>query len=100
VNNLENFCAFAMRTHGIRRSGSAAIDLCHVAAGRLDGFWELKLNPWDCAAGYLMIREAGGEITNFRGKTGSIYEREVVASNGLIHREMLAVLEKASESRI
>jgi myo-inositol-1(or 4)-monophosphatase len=101
LNNLENFCAFAMRTHGIRRSGSAAIDLCHVAAGHLDGFWELKLNPWDCAAGYLMIREAGGVITNFRGQDGSIYEREVIASNGLIHREMLAVLEKANhEARI
>jgi myo-inositol-1(or 4)-monophosphatase len=101
LNNLSNFCAFAVRTHGIRRSGSAAIDLCHVAAGRLDGFWELKLNPWDCAAGYLMVREAGGIVTNFRGQTGSIYEREVIASNGRIHREMIDVLEKANlESQI
>jgi myo-inositol-1(or 4)-monophosphatase len=98
LNNLSNFCAFAVRTHGIRRSGSAAVDLCHVAAGNLDGFWELKLNPWDCAAGYLMIREAGGVITNFHGQAGSIYEREVIASNGLIHQEMIAVLEKVSES--
>jgi myo-inositol-1(or 4)-monophosphatase len=96
VNNLNNFCAFAMRTQGIRRSGSAAIDLCHVAAGRLDGYWELKLSPWDCAAGYLMVREAGGAVTNFRGRPGSIYEREVIASNGLIHPEMIAVLEKAN----
>jgi myo-inositol-1(or 4)-monophosphatase len=96
LNNLTNFCAFAMRTQGIRRSGSAAIDLCHVAAGRLDGFWELKLNPWDVAAGYLMIREAGGVVTNFRGQAGSIYEREVIASNGLIHQEMIAVLETAN----
>jgi len=92
LNNLDNFCAFALRSHGVRRSGSAALDLCHVAAGRLDGFWELKLNPWDCAAGYLMVLEAGGCVTNFRGHPGSIYEREVIASNGLIHGEMIAIL--------
>ena len=92
-NNLDNFCAFAVHAQGIRRSGSAAIDLCHVAAGLLDGFWELKLNPWDCAAGYLIVREAGGTVTNFSGQPGSIYDREVIASNGLIHREMIAVLE-------
>jgi myo-inositol-1(or 4)-monophosphatase len=97
-NNLENFCAFALRSHGVRRSGSAALDLCHVAAGRLDGFWELKLNPWDCAAGYLIVREAGGTVTNFRGLSGSIYDGEVIASNGIIHNEMLAVLAKTNES--
>jgi len=91
-NNLANFCAFALRCHGIRRSGSAALDLCNVAAGRLDGFWESKLNPWDCAAGYLLVREAGGRVTNYRGDHGSIYEREVVASNGRIHEEILSVL--------
>jgi myo-inositol-1(or 4)-monophosphatase len=92
VNNLQNYCAFALRSHGVRRSGSAAVDLCHVAAGRLDGFWELKLNPWDCAAGYLMVREAGGTVTNFHGDPGSIYGREVIASNGLIHDEMINIL--------
>jgi myo-inositol-1(or 4)-monophosphatase len=91
-NNLDNFCAFALRSHGVRRSGSAALDLCNVAAGRLDGFWELKLNPWDCAAGYLMVREAGGTVTNYRGQPGSIYDGEVIASNGLIHSEMINVL--------
>jgi myo-inositol-1(or 4)-monophosphatase len=91
--NLDNFCAFAVRTQGLRRSGSAALDFCSVAAGRLDGFWELKLNPWDCAAGYLIVREAGGKVTNFRGQPGSIYDRQVVASNSLIHEEMLKVLE-------
>jgi myo-inositol-1(or 4)-monophosphatase len=91
-NNLDNFCAFARNSHGVRRSGSAALDLCNVAAGRLDGFWELKLNPWDCAAGYLMVREAGGTVTNFRGRDGSIYEGEVVASNGRIHQEMIDLL--------
>ncbi len=92
VNNLDHFCAFALHSHGVRRSGSAALDLCHVAAGRLDGFWELKLNPWDCAAGYLIVREAGGRVTNFRGYPGSIYEREVIASNGLIHEEMINII--------
>ncbi len=96
-NNLDNFCAFALRSQGVRRSGSAALDLCHVASGRLDGFWELKLNPWDCAAGYLIIRESGGTVTNFRGLPGSIYDGEVIASNGLIHDEMLAVLATTNE---
>ncbi len=93
-NNLDNFCAFAVRTQGIRRAGSAAVDLCYVAAGRFDGFWELKLNPWDCAAGSLIVKEAGGVVTNFSGRPASIYEREIVASNGLIHQGMLDVLEK------
>lgn len=97
-NNLENFCAFALRSQGVRRSGSAALDLCNVAAGRLDGFWELKLNPWDCAAGYLMVREAGGRVTNFSGRPGSIYEGEVIASNGLIHEQMLAVLKTTAKT--
>jgi myo-inositol-1(or 4)-monophosphatase len=95
--NLAAFCAFAVRCHGVRRSGSAALDLCHVAAGRLDGFWERKLNPWDCAAGYLAVREAGGKVTNYSGRHGSIYDREVVASNGLIHEEMKVVLEAIVE---
>jgi myo-inositol-1(or 4)-monophosphatase len=91
--NLAAFCAFAVRCHGVRRSGSAALDLCYIAAGRLDGYWERKLNSWDCAAGYLAVREAGGSVTNYSGQHGSIYEREVIASNGLIHEEMKAVLE-------
>ncbi len=90
--NLNHFYVFALRTQGIRRSGSAALDFCHVASGRLDGFWELKLNPWDCAAGYLIVREAGGTVTNFCGRPGSIYDREVIASNGLIHEEMESLL--------
>jgi myo-inositol-1(or 4)-monophosphatase len=94
-NNLNNFCAFAVRTQGIRRGGSAAIDLCYVAAGRFDGFWEIKLNPWDCAAGALIVKEAGGRVTNFSGRPASIYEREIVASNGMIHGEMLDVLDRA-----
>jgi myo-inositol-1(or 4)-monophosphatase len=96
LNNLDNFRAFALRAQGIRRGGSAAIDLCYVAAGRFDGFWEYKLNPWDCSAGYLMIREAGGRVTNMQGEFGSIYERECIASNGLIHEEMMAVLRETA----
>lgn len=95
--NLDNFCAFALKTQGLRRSGSAALDFCSVAAGRLDGFWELKLNAWDCAAGYLIVREAGGTVTNFGGGFGTIYDREVVASNGLIHEQMLVVLENTKK---
>lgn len=90
--NLAAFCAFAVRSHGVRRSGSAAIDLCNVAAGRLDGFWERKLNPWDCAAGYLAVREAGGMVTKYDGQPGSIYDGEVIATNGRIHAEMQSVL--------
>lgn len=97
-DNLNNFCAFAVRTQGIRRAGSAAIDLCYVAAGRFDGFWELKLNPWDCAAGFLMVREAKGRVSNFRGRPASIYGREVVASNGFIHEEMIDVLKIADST--
>ncbi len=91
-NNLDHFRSFALRAQGVRRAGSAALDFCSVAAGRFDGFWEISLHPWDCAAGYLMIREAGGKVTDFQGKEGSIYKPEMVASNGLIHEEMLAVL--------
>jgi myo-inositol-1(or 4)-monophosphatase len=74
------------------------VDLCYVASGRLDGFWELKLNPWDCAAGTLMVREAGGIVTDLGGRPSSIYCGEIVASNGLIHRPMLETLEAASEN--
>ncbi len=95
-NNLANFCAFARCSQGIRRGGSAALDLSYVAAGRFDGFWELKLNPWDCAAGYLLVIEAGGTITNFSGQSTSIYDGEIVASNGRIHQEMLTTLQAAA----
>jgi myo-inositol-1(or 4)-monophosphatase len=94
LNNLDNFCSFAVRTQGIRRAGSAALDLCYVAGGRFDGFWEFKLNPWDCAAGALIVKEAGGTVTNCAGEPLSIYGGEIVASNGRIHDEMLQVLKK------
>jgi myo-inositol-1(or 4)-monophosphatase len=93
-NNLDHFARFTFRAQGLRRTGSAALDLCYVAAGRFDGFWELKLNPWDTAAGILMVHEAGGRVTDFSGGRFSIYGKEIVASNGLIHDDMLEVLKK------
>lgn len=91
-NNLDHFVKFALKAQGLRRTGSAALDLCYVAAGRFDGFWEVRLNPWDMAAGAVIVREAGGRLTDFNGKDLSIYGQELVASNGQIHEAMLAVL--------
>lgn len=74
---------------GVRRLGSAALDLCYVACGRFEGFWEQNLHPWDTAAGMLIAREAGAEVTDFRGKTFSPFDKEVLATNGRIHGEMI-----------
>ena len=76
----------------MRRTGTAAIDLCYVACGRLDGFWELNLNPWDTAAGLVIVQEAGGRVTDYKGTSFSVYQHQLVASNGFIHQEMLGVL--------
>ena len=91
---VEHFVAFLMAARGIRRFGSAALDLSYVAAGRLDGFWEVNLHPWDMAAGVLLVQEAGGTVSDFQGKPLSIYGKKVVASNGVIHPAMLGVLQK------
>lgn len=93
-NNLNHFTQFALKVQGLRRTGTAALDLCYVAAGRFDGFWEVKLNPWDMAAGVVIVREAGGTVTNFAGHHHSIYGHELVASNGPIHQAMLHVLQE------
>jgi myo-inositol-1(or 4)-monophosphatase len=93
-NNLDHFARFALKTQGLRRTGSAALDLCYVAAGRFDGFWEVQLNPWDMAAGSVIVKEAGGLLTDFNGKDLSIYGQELVASNGQIHKAMLQVLKQ------
>jgi myo-inositol-1(or 4)-monophosphatase len=93
-NNLKEFCAFTLRARGMRRTGTAAIDLCYIACGRLDGFWELQLNPWDTAAGKVIVDEAGGKITNYAGKPYSIYGKTILATNTLIHSEMLGVLKE------
>jgi myo-inositol-1(or 4)-monophosphatase len=89
---IEQFRSFLVASQAVRRGGSAALDLCYVAAGRLDGFWELNLQAWDTAAGQLILKEAGGRVTDFKGGPFSIYEKEILASNGRIHEEMLAVL--------
>jgi myo-inositol-1(or 4)-monophosphatase len=88
---LGYFKEFMIRCQGIRRAGSAALDLCYVACGRFDGFWELKLKPWDIAAGALIVAEAGGTLSDFSGEPFSINGRETLASNGLIHEEMTCV---------
>ena len=91
-NNLDNFENFLMRARAIRRDGVAAIDLCYVADGRFDGFWELNLFPWDGAAGFLRIQEAGGRVSDFRGNPFDIYSKEILASNGRLHEAMVEVL--------
>lgn len=88
---LTFFKAFMTRCQGIRRNGSAALDLCYVACGRLDGFWELKLKPWDTAAGALIVKEAGGKLSNFAGNEFSIWGNETLATNGLIHDDMARI---------
>jgi len=90
--NMRQHDDFLLRTQAVRRCGSAAIDLCCVACGRFDGFWEMKLSPWDTAAGALIVTEAGGRVTNFAGAPVDIYHPEVAASNGFIHEAMLDVL--------
>lgn len=89
---VQQFRAFLVASQAVRRGGSAALDLCYVAAGRLDGFWELNLQPWDTAAGRVILEEAGGRVTDFSGVPFSIYTKEILASNGRLHGEMLAVL--------
>lgn len=93
VNNISHFNHFILRAQAVRRCGSAAMDLCNVACGRFDGFWELKLKPWDMAAGALIVQEAGGRISDFDGGEFSIYKKEALATNGLIHETMIRVLQ-------
>jgi len=92
ANNFDHFQNFTLRVHDVRRAGSAALGLCYVAAGRLDGYWEMKLGPWDFASASLMIREAGGKITDFWGKPLGLDGKHIVASNGKIHRAMIKIL--------
>jgi len=91
---IKVFERFILEGLPVRRLGSAAIDLCWVACGRFDGFWEYNLNPWDLAAGYLIVQEAGGRITNFEGKPYNVFDKETLATNGLIHEEMLSLIRK------
>ena len=93
-DNVLHFSRFAKRCRAIRRDGSAALDLCYVAMGRFDGFWEPKLHPWDTAAGSLIVIEAGGRVTDYSGAPFFLDSREILATNGLIHQEMIDVLSK------
>jgi myo-inositol-1(or 4)-monophosphatase len=87
--NIHFYQQLTLRSHGVRRAGSAALDLANVAAGRYDGFWEFNLNPWDTAAGALIVQEAGGMVTRFDGTPFRLDSREVLATNDLIHEEVL-----------
>jgi myo-inositol-1(or 4)-monophosphatase len=93
-NNINYFKSFAMKAQAIRRGGSAALDLAYVAAGRFEGFWELKLMPWDTAAGCLLVNEAGGVVTDLNGGSYELLSPHILATNGLVHEEMLCVLAK------
>ncbi len=95
---LEHFSNFALAAQGIRRLGSAALDLAYVAAGRFDGYWEVSLNPWDIAAGALMVEEAGGKVTNLTGGILEISRPQIVATNGRIHDACVALLAQGLKS--
>ena len=92
---MKDFSTFVDSAQAVRRDGSAALDLCYVAMGRFDGFWEARLKPWDTAAGVLIVTEAGGRVTDFQDGHYSIYKDQVVASNGLLHEQMCTVLQRA-----
>ncbi len=91
-NNIKYFNRMAVSCQAVRRAGSAALDMAYVAAGRFDGFWELQLMPWDVAAGLLLIKEAGGALTELSGRPHQLSSPDIAASNGIIHQEMLAEL--------
>lgn len=94
-NNLREFDIVVMRVQGERLSGAAVLDLAHLAAGRLDAYWEKHLQPWDWAAGWLLVQEAGGLVTDLQGEPWSMGKQHLVASNGLVHQELLALLHAA-----
>ena len=91
--NVHFYHEFTLRSHGVRRAGSAALDLAYVACGRLEAFWEFNLNPWDTAAGILLVEEAGGRVTDFAGNPFKLDSREILASNGLIQAELVALFD-------
>ena len=91
--NIHFYHEITLRSHGVRRAGSAALDLAYVAAGRLEGFWEFNLNPWDTAAGILLVEEAGGRVSDFGGGTFRLSSEETLVSNGLIHDELVKIFE-------
>jgi myo-inositol-1(or 4)-monophosphatase len=94
-NNFSEFVAVKRRAQGVRRLGSAALDLAMVAAGAFDGYWEMRLSPWDVAAGMLLVEEAGGRVSDWRGDEASLQRCEILATNGRIHTELSAILTSA-----
>jgi len=97
--NIYFYHQITLHTHGVRRAGSAALDLCSVACGRFDGFWEFNLNPWDTAAGVLIVEEAGGKVSDFHGGPFQLNSRETLASNGLVHDALLLEFQHIFEGR-
>jgi len=97
-NNVDRLDHFLRRSQGVRRAGAAVLDLCYVACGRFDGFWEIRLHPWDVAAGILIVREAGGHATDFAGTLDCVSGRRIVASNGHIHEQMLRVIAEGADA--
>ena len=97
--NIHFYHQITLRSHGVRRAGSAALDLAYVACGRYDGYWEFNLNPWDTAAGVLLVEESGGRITDFSGDPFAIASREVLASNSLIHPGLLSEMQQIMDGR-
>ncbi|MDP8298592.1 MAG: inositol monophosphatase family protein [Candidatus Tantalella remota] len=91
LDNVESFKMMLKHAQAVRRAGSAALDLCYVACGRFDGFWEMGLHPWDTAAGQIIVKEAGGRVSRIRGKEADIFKKDIVATNGKVHDEMLAL---------
>jgi myo-inositol-1(or 4)-monophosphatase len=92
--NIHLYHQITLRSHGVRRAGAAALDLACVAAGRFDGFWEFNLNPWDTAAGALLVEEAGGQVSGFSGQPFKVTDRDLLASNGLIHADLLKIFQQ------
>jgi len=97
--NIFFYHQITLRTHGVRRAGSAALDLCNVACGRFDGFWEFNLNPWDTAAGALIVEEAGGKVSRFDGSPFQLDSRETLASNGTVHDVLVREFEEIFNGR-
>jgi myo-inositol-1(or 4)-monophosphatase len=98
--NIHFYHQITLRSHGVRRAGSAALDLCYLAAGRYDAYWEFNLNSWDTAAGVLLVEEAGGKVTNFTGGPFNIDSREVLGSNTLLHDELLKEFQAIIAGRV
>lgn len=95
-NNYAEFCRLTHVTQGVRRAGAAALDLAYVAAGRLDGYWERGIKPWDIAAGMILVQEAGGKISNYENEPIDIFNEKILASNGLLHKSISQELLKTS----